>query len=164
MESKKLNIKEYFKALKIVHFALVIGLLMFGFISVLLQLKGYNSVSEEISSSLSYFVPFLLLIGIVIGNILFKRKLNISINKPSLKEKLNYYRTALLTRYMIIEMVSFIGVVAYLLTGDYSLLLMTAVVIFIFIFYRPTINSTIKDLELDKEEIQIINNPESEID
>jgi branched-subunit amino acid transport protein len=163
MESEKINTEEYFKALKIVHFALVIGLLIFGLISVLLRLKGYNSVSEEISSSLSYFVPFLLLIGIVIGNILFKKKLNISINKPSLKEKLIYYRTALLTRYMIIEMISFIAIVAYLLTGDYGLLGMIVVVIIMFIFYRPTINSTIKDLELNKDEIQILNNPESEI-
>lgn len=164
MESEKFNSQGYFKALQILHFALVIGLLMFGFISVLLQLKGYNSLSEEISSSLSYFIPFLLIIGLVTGNILFKKKLNISIGKDSLREKLIFYRTALLTRYMIIEMASFIAIVAYLLSGDYSLLAMVGVMIIIFIVYRPTISSTIKDLELNKEEIQNINNPESEID
>lgn len=153
----------YFKSLKIVHIALVMGVVFFALISVLLQIKGFGTVGQEINNGLLLVVPTFALIGIFASNFVFKKKLNGIRDKSNLKEKMEEYRSALIIKLALIEGPSFFTVVAYLLTGNYMFLGLAVVMIIVFLIYTPNQTKFINDLELTKIESDLINNPGAEI-
>jgi len=154
---------EYFKSIKIVHIALVIGVVFFILISVFLQIKGFGTVAPEIDNILLFVVPIFALGGIFASNFVFKKRLNEIRKKSNLKEKMEEYRSALIVKLALIEGPSFFAVVTYLLTGNYIYLGLAVILIIVFLIYTPNKTKFINDLELAKNESDLINNSESEI-
>lgn len=153
----------YFKSLKIVHIALVIGVVFFALISILLQIKGFGTVDQEINNGLLLIVSIFTVFGILGSNLIFKKKLSGIREKSSLKEKMEEYRSALIFKLALIEGPTFFSVIAYLLTGNYIFLGMVLILIIVFLIYTPKQSKFINDLELTKSESDLINNSEAEI-
>lgn len=158
METTQQTPKEYFKALKIVHFALIAGLIFFGLISFCLHQFGFESTSIELQNIFIYFIPMFVLVGYLVSNVLFKNRLNHCKGKSELKEKLNDYRSALIIRWAFLEGPAFLAIVAHLLTGYITYLAWAGIIIFYLIAIMPTISKTVTDLELDYEEEHSLKN------
>lgn len=163
METIKMTSGGYFKSIKIVHIALVVGIVFFTLVSILLQIKGFGTVGQEIDNVLLIVVPIFALIGIFASTLVFKNKLNGIRKKSSLKEKMEEYRSALIIKFALIEGPSFFVVVSYLLTGNYIYLGILVILIIVFLIYTPNKTKFINDLELTKNDSELINNSEAEI-
>ena len=163
MDSEKLTFRDYIKSLQIVYVALIIGPVLFALMSFLLQLKGFGTVSYETHVLMIIIIPIFLFAGVVGSYIIPKKKLKDCIDKPTLKEKLNAYRSVLIIKYAFIEGSSFLAIVAYLVSGDLIFLFLTVFLLLIFLAYMPLKMNIHMDLELNYDEIQLINNPNSEI-
>lgn len=153
----------YFKSIKIVHLALVIGVVFFALVSVFLQINGFGTLGELINNGLLLIIPLLALIGIFGSNFIFKKRLRKIVDKTNPNEKMEDYRSALILKFALIEGPSFFAIVAYLLTGNYIFLGTAVVLIIVFLIYTPSRTKFISDLELTKDESDLINNDKAEI-
>lgn len=163
MESIKMTSGEYFKSLKVVHLALVVGVVFFALTSILLQFAGFGTLGPDVDKILVLVVPIIALIGSYTSNFIFRKKLSEIKKKSSLKEKMEEYRSAFIIRLALIEAPSFLTVVAYLLTGNYLFLGIVVALLIVFFIYSPNQSKFIAELELTKSESDMINNPETVI-
>ncbi|HEY9113414.1 MAG TPA: hypothetical protein VIN10_01860 [Bacteroidales bacterium] len=161
MEPNQMTSKAYFKALTIMYFALIAGLVFFGIVALFLVQSGQISDTGDELRNIFLFVAPLFLVGGVFGStIMFKKGLVEAKNKTELLEKLNFYRSALIVRYALLEGPAFFTTVVYLITGDLLFLGMTALIIVIFLIINPSPEKAINDLELSYEEKQVLNDEE----
>lgn len=163
MEIIKITSGEYFKSIKIVHIALVIGVVFFALVSVFLQMNGFNTADQEFINIFLLVVSIFTLFGVIASNLIFKKKIRTIKEKSSLKVKMDEYRAALLIKLALIEAPAFFTVIAYLVTGDYIFLGIVLLLIIVFLIYTPNRVKFINDLGLTKAESELINNPDSEI-
>jgi len=161
MDTIKMTSKNYFKGIQIVHFALIIGIVFFGIISIFLQSQGFGTIDQESNNILMITAMVFSVIGIILSKLLFKRKLLNCSNKPTLIEKLDSYRSALTLKFASIEAPSFLVIVIYLITGNMIVIAIAGLLLIIFLTYRPTKEKLITDLELSSEEKDLINNPDT---
>lgn len=157
MDTPKLTTKDFFKTLQIIHFVLMTGLVIFAMFAfyfhyVGLELEG----GKELNFGLIYTVPIFAIAGTLASNLVFKQKLKDCINKTSLKEKLTYYRSALIIKFAIIEGCAFFAIIGYLLTGKLVYLGILGLLLIVFMVYKPTKEKSIVDLELNQAERQLI--------
>lgn len=154
--------KEYFKTLSILHLALTIGVLFFGLIVSFLILTGTMSNDRtDLDSILMYFIPILILGGLLAGNRIYKNKLVGLKESNDLKAKMTNYRSILINRYAFLEGPAFFALVAVMLTSNLFYLVFAGIMVIFMIYWRPTRNSVIADLGLNQQEISIIENPDS---
>jgi len=157
MDQQIMTSRNFFKANQIVHIAFIIGLVFFALISFFLQLQGFGSLGQEFNRASVFIVPVIAICGIIASKLTFKRKLNDCIGKTSLKDKLTEYRSALIIKFAIIEVATFITILSYLLTGDLILLAIVGFLIIVFATYRPSKEKLFLDLELSQPEKQLLN-------
>ncbi len=158
MERKQITSKEFFNGLSIVFYALIIGLVFFALVSFYLQQNNFGKTEMNI---FKYIVPIFIYGAFRGGSILFKKQVNNAIPKTDLLEKLILYRSALIVKYALLEGAAFFAIVAYLLTGEVLHLALAGISILAFLFSIPSIAKTENDLELNQDERQKINNPET---
>ncbi len=154
---------DYFKSLRIIHLALVVGIVFFTILSIFVQMNGLESLDNDSRLILLFVVPFISLAGIITSILLFKKRIANITSQLDLKAKMDLYRSALIIRLALIEMPAFLTVVAYMLTGDYIFIGVVVVLIIVFLLYTPTRTKFTKELELKISEIEAINNPQSRI-
>ncbi|MCF8297420.1 MAG: hypothetical protein K9J13_07765 [Saprospiraceae bacterium] len=143
----------YFKSLKIIHIALVIGISFFGIFAFIIHYNKLMEVdSPELSSMFGFIVPIFFVGGIAASFILFKRKINSIKFKPKFSDKMFEYRSALILRYALLEGPAFFSLVIYLLLGEWIFLVYAAIIIIIFLTIKPTFEKAVIDLELSPEE------------
>ena len=163
METQTLTVGSYFKANKIVHLAMVMGLVFFAFVSFLLQERGFGTIGGNIGKSAVYISPLIALIGLIGSSSFFKRKLNACRAKQLLNEKLTEYRSALILKFAIIDGTTLILIIFYLLTGELIILTAAGLLIIIFTTYIPMKAKLINDLALSFTDRQILDDPNNEI-
>ena len=157
-----MNINQYLKAIKILFLAMLMAQILFLVVSILVifqtSLVGTN---KELSKILLIVSTACILIGVYISNTLSRKKIAELRGSKSLLEKLQGYRTILIIKYALLEAPSFLTIVSYLLTGNTSFLLLAFLIIVVFAMNNPTKDKLIFDLELNREEQEILNNPNS---
>ena len=154
----------YFKTIKIVHLALVAGIIFFMLIALFLQFNGFGKMGKEFNTIFIYVASLFVLVGISASYLISKRKLKACLSKPTLLEKLNSYREVLVLKFALLEAPAFFVIVVYLLTGNLFYIGLAILTLIFFVIHRPTVTSTITDLALNSKEQQIINNPDSVIE
>ncbi|RKD85082.1 hypothetical protein [Mangrovibacterium diazotrophicum] len=164
METEKQTTQGYFTAIRIVHLALMGGIVFFSAISYVLQLNGFESSSdEEFNRFLAPVVGVFVIGAAFASQIVFKQRLKECVSKPSLQEKLMLYRAALILKFALIEGPSFMAVVAYLLTGNLLYLGVVGLLLILFLIYRPSKEQTILDLELNMNDRRLLDDPDTRI-
>lgn len=165
MMTQNITVKEYFKSLKIIFFALIAVQILFTLVSLyIVRSNGPLVQDDTLSRKLMPVVAVLVLVGIYIGNfIVRKRQKSPWVDQP-ISEKLAKYRALLITKFALIEGPSFISIVAFLLTGSYSFLLFTLLILVIFFTHLPTPDKLIYDLKFNREEQEKVKNPDSVIE
>jgi hypothetical protein len=165
MEPKPQTSQEYFRTLKIIFFALILGQVFFALVSYLLNKDMAMTVLEkELINVLKYLLPVFILGGYLSSKLMFSKNLKTAISRQTLSEKLTDYRTALIIRFALLEGASFITTLVYLLTGNAIFLGFAVIVIVIFLTMMPSAARAVKDLQLNVYDEQKISNPDAVIE
>lgn len=153
---------EYFRALKIVHFALTMGQVLFGIISFVVVTKNGATIADEFLNQGLFIVVPIFIIGAFIASIaLFKKRIETVKTRNNLVEKMAEYRGAIILKLAPLEGGSFLSIIAYFITGNIIFLSLSALIILMFLLNQPTKEKAIADLELNFDEEKELNNPES---
>jgi len=164
MDNIKQTSGDYFRSLIIVFYGLIIGQVFFGLISFfLVSTKNFNSDGADLRSVFIYVVSIFCLAGFILSNLIFKNRLKAIDKKSSLMIKLNAYRAALILRYALLEGPSMFAIVVYLVTGDIIFILLATLMVLYFLTIRPNREKVIKDLDLNPNDEQILNDPNIKI-
>ncbi len=165
MQIKPITSKEYFKGIRIVHFALVAGQVFFALITLfLLQVGKLDMEGQGLINVFIFILPLFVVAGIIASQVMFKIKLKEVKKKINLSEKLIDYRSALIVRYALLEGPSFFAIVVYMFTGELMFLGMAVLIILIFLFISPSVEKAGNDLELGQKEKQMLADPNSVVD
>jgi len=161
MQTKQQTSKEYFNTLAIIHAALIIGQLLFACVAFYVNSKGETADESELNDLLLLAAPILAFSGIIGSSFLTKTRLKLIKEKTSLKEKLSEYQTTLIISFALLEGPSIFSLVCYLLTANYIFLAIAGLIIVIFFVIKPTRQKTIKDLALNHQERDLIEDPKA---
>ncbi len=146
--------KKTLTSINLIYFALV--LIMTGF-AVFVYVWIYTGqkmapVDAEFESLLRILVIATVPMGMGIGYIAFKAGLKGITPDMPLLSKLQRYQNAILIRCAGFEMPGMFASVVAFITGNESFLLFTAVMVVLFLLFRPTVNSITNDLQLTATE------------
>lgn len=151
--------KKILTTLNLLYFSQVAVMVFF---SIIVFYQITSSAYEAVQNDMLFFQYVLFAItpaGLGAGYFIFKKLTGaVSVTLP-LKEKLMKYQTALLIRSACFEVPGFFAAVVAFITGNASMLLFTAVIIMLFILFRPTPSSIVSDLSLSRKEADVLNDP-----
>ena len=160
MDNSKQTSGEHLRSLIIVFYGLLIGQVFFGLISFfLVSTNHFNLEGADLRHVFIYLVPVFVLAGFSFSHLIFKNRLKAIDSKSSLLMKLTAYRAVLIIRYALLEGPTLFAIVVYLVTGDILFILLAALMVVYFITLRPTKEKVIRDLDLNPDEEQILNDP-----
>lgn len=145
-----MDIKSYFKTLKLLHLSLVAGLSIFLVLAVV-QGNGFQADLSNTSTFL-YLVPIVALLGYFGSQVLFKKMLAKIAHSDSLNQKLQRFQSALLVKYALIEAPAFFSLFAYYITGNALPLVIAACLLAYLFVQRPTKEKLETSLRLSAEE------------
>lgn len=153
--------KEYFKSLKILHIAFILGQIIFGLVIYSWISGTIAENSADIINLVIVIISSSVILGIVISNLVYRKKLESVKALNDIKEKMTKYRSILIIRYAIIEAPSYLAIAAAMFTFDPVFLIIAATTIVYMIFKRPTKEAIIEDLGLNQQETEFVGNPDS---
>jgi hypothetical protein len=90
----------------------------------------------------------------------FKQQLSGIDSESTLRQKLTRFQTAILIRSALIEVPGLLGAVFALITGDLTFLFFTGMVVALFVYWRPTVDTISADLQLSEQERMVLSDPE----
>lgn len=154
--------KEYFKSLKVVHIGIIIIklIIIISFILINIFYKSHT-IDTELSKLFIYIIPVFLGFGLFASSIDFNRKIAKIKTNQFLISKMTDYRSALFTRYAILEGTSMISIIAFSKSGNYIYIGICSILFLIIFINKPTKEKAVIDLELTSEEEKTIYNPDS---
>lgn len=162
LSSNTQTVRAYFLTQSILHFALFTGQFLFGIVAYYLATtEGFTTGNKELEDMFLVIVPLVALGGIVGGIFLSKTQIENIKQKESLREKLSAYQTLLIIKYALLEGPSFLAIIGYMFTTNTVFMGIAAIIILLFILYRPTVAKTITELELSQAERETVENPEA---
>ena len=148
--------KENFKSIQVLHLAMTGGCLMLGFIMVFLIGQEEKAVSLTM---IFLMVSAMLTLSSVGGSFfLYKNKIKDARNIDGLDKKLENFRTSSIMRWAMIEASTLIAVVFMFVENNYYYLGFFIIGIIALLLTRPSIESFIKDYQLNNEEEMAIRN------
>ncbi|MBI9066976.1 MAG: hypothetical protein JEZ09_06765 [Salinivirgaceae bacterium] len=166
MQTEKLTGKKYIINLKTIHFAMVFGLLSFFVIALFLKepISREELILSEIKPSLIN-VYFLILgifsfFGLIVGEILSRKKIEQARTKILLIEKVNEYMAAKIIKYAMLEAPTLLAIVFYLMAPLLGFVVLTIALLALLLISYPSKSRIIQELNLKKQEMQIFNSPE----
>lgn len=152
MENNPLNPKEALKTLRILHFALLAGMIFFSLVALFLFYNGLEPIDVELSRAFTYIIPIFVVSGYATSHLLFRNRMGVARAAKDLTEKLTHYRAALIVRLALLEGPAFFAIVAYMLTSELIFLGWAAIIIVYFITLWPTPAKIVADLALNYNE------------
>jgi hypothetical protein len=146
----------YLKSLRIVYFALAMGILLFFLMALFLNSSAGAFMGRELKSNEK--TPFVIVLIVLTGVIfiayrsIIPRKLTFIQSLPSLDKKLAAWRELNILQGALFEAPSFLAIVMFLLLGLYVLLIWPFVGIVIFWFTQPSRDKLISEANLTSNE------------
>jgi len=153
--------KQYFRGLKIIHFALIMGLVAFVGVGSFLVSTSSASKSSTDVELFSVIAPILAVIAFFTSFYLFKFYLKKAKELKTIKEKTTAYSTALIISLALLEAPGLFAVVITLMTSNLMFLIITAVMVAYMLTFHPSQERFIRDLELNREEQAMVMNPDA---
>ena len=153
---------QYHRTLNILHSAFIFGQLAFAGIAVLLRSTGQmNFEANELRTILPFIAVALAIAGAAGGSALFSKRRDALRGQETLAGKLGDYRGAHIIRWAMLEGPALFSIITFLLTGVYWVLGVVALLIALFISFRPSPKRTVQDLQPSFEEEVRILDPEA---
>lgn len=150
----------FLRAMKVTYWALFLGQFTFAGLTFYLNVNNPIQYGEHDPNDVfSYIVPMMVLGGLIGGHFLSKTAIQKAKEKPTFKEKLESYRSALIIRYALMEGPNLFCIVAYLLSSNIVFMYIAIAVMLVYLFSFPKTVQLISDLELNGTEIEQLNDP-----
>lgn len=151
------NLKQELRSMKIVHSALMIGVMVFLVVSVYLnQMAGslaFDMEKDKFIFNIFLFVSNLFaIVSISVGLFVFKTRLK-NIESFDLYEKLSKYREAMIVRSATIEGTAFFFIVCFLLFGANVFLIEASVGLIVLVLFYPSNYRIAQELKHDVREL-----------
>jgi len=147
----------YLKSLRIIYFALAMGIVLFMLVSLLIN--NLNGALAESDITGVQQAPFLIVLIVLTGGIfmvyrtIFPKKLETIKLLPTLDRKLAAWRELNVLKGALIEAPAFFATVLFMLLGVYTLLVWPLAGLAIFWLSQPTRDRLIIDANLSPAEI-----------
>ncbi len=147
----------YLKSLRIIYFALAMGIVLFMLVSLLIN--NLNGALAESDITGIQQAPFLIVLIVLTGGIfmvyrtIFPKKLETIKLLPTLDRKLAAWRELNVLKGALIEAPAFFATVLFMLLGVYTLLVWPLAGLAIFWLSQPTRDRLIIDANLSPAEI-----------
>lgn len=147
----------YLKSLRIIYFALAMGIVLFMLVSLLIN--NLNGALAESDISGVQKAPFLIVLVVMTGGIfmvyktIFPKKLETIKLLPTLDRKLAAWRELNVLKGALIEAPAFFATVLFMLLGVYALLVWPVAGLAVFWLSQPTRERLIIEANLSPNEI-----------
>ena len=154
------SVKEYFSFL----YKAYISILVIPCLFLLFAL-----VTTESNRFSEHDIPYLIadeivmLIGIIFVYSYSQKQIKVAKGKRGLREKLFFYRKAILISGIILANISFFSIVCYIISGEHFFVCTTVFTMVILILNKPSITNLIDKIDLEDDEQRILENPKSAI-
>lgn len=149
----------YIKAISVLHYALMAGQFLMGIIMfALVWLKKENSFPlQNISQQMLIACIVIAALAYLAGNLLFKKKLqNINEGNNPVSKKLDEYRAANITRWALMEFATLFCIIIFFITGNYSIMIVAAVMLLLFFTTKPGTEKTVAELNISLNDLDDI--------
>ena len=143
-----------FKALQILHRALLTGMLMLAVIITFLVIS--RGPFKELGSSEKILQIIVLLVsvgGTAAGFTLFNKKIQAIPPMDPVKDRISAYRSAAIVRWALIELPTLFSLISFLLTGNYAFLALGIALMLVFTVVRPAKLMIVYLLKLTEKEV-----------
>lgn len=140
--------KSFLRTTSIIHFALVAGVLIFGF--VMFSITENQKLDLSYTGDVMFFiVPIMAIAGIFVGNYLYENTIKELVSKNTLREKLGGFQTASVIKYALLEGPALLGLVAFMNEENQYFLIISILLVGWLIMQRPTRDKIERDLMLE---------------
>lgn len=147
----------YLKGLRIVYFALAMGVVLFMLVAIFLNNVNGPFTKTDLSSTER--APFLIVLVVLTGatfmayKVIFPKKLEVIKTLPTLERKLTAWRELCVLQGALIEAPAFFAIVLFLLLGVTVLLIWPLTGLALFWLSKPTRDKLISETNLSSSEI-----------
>ncbi len=153
MKHQKITSKQYFKTAKMIHGALISGVIIFLFVASFIMWGQELEVDYNTESNVFYIIVGVLgLWALFGGDFIFKTQLKKAKIHPALSQKMMQYQKANIVKYALIEGVALFSIVAALLTLSVWFLIIAGILVLVLASYYPSADKAIKELDLNIDE------------
>jgi hypothetical protein len=149
--------KENLRAARIVFWAIIAGAVIFSIIVFIInKIQGHlMPEAEQYATLFLYIVSIVAAVCLIIAMRTYKK--GVAVAKESLiplQDKLNLYRTTLVRYIALCEGPAIFSIVAFFVTGNYYLFVITAIMIAAMLAKAPTRQRVTNELALDWQQQQ----------
>jgi hypothetical protein len=144
-----------FSTLKIIHIALLSGMIAFAIVSLILMNTGYAAVADE-SMQRNFQVVCILLsaLSLFAGFKIFKKKIFAARNSMEAGEKrMELYRTACIVWWAMIEGPGLVAGIAFILAGNYAFFALAVFHVLTLLIFAPRKANIVLFLNLNSNEV-----------
>lgn len=144
-----------FLKLKIIHLALLVGLLMMTVTGVIVHQIGLLPASNDELDRIFQIICVMASVGfLVIGFNLFKKKIMAARNSSEPAEgRLRQYLMASLIWWAMIELPGFIAAIGFIMTGNYAFLALAGFHILVLFLFMPRTANIIVLLQFNENDV-----------
>lgn len=144
-------LKEELKSLKVLHLALVVGLLIVTALIYYMSDRGMNAIrfNLEVDESLSLLIAIANLIAV---KYFHNKRLPIIQTLSPIQDKWNHYRALQIMKYALVEGAGLIAVVIFFGKGNLLMLIIALILAMALYQMKPGRNRVVRDLKLSAEE------------
>ena len=142
-----------FKALEILHMAMLVGMAMLAVVGVVLVNRGMLHANASLEKPLQV-VALLLSVGApAAGFRQFNKKIKSIPVTDAAPQRLGAYRAVAITRWATIEVPALFSLVSFLITGNYAFFALGIALMLVFLVTRPAKQIIIYLLQLNEKEV-----------
>jgi hypothetical protein len=145
-----------FKAFRLIHLALVGGLVLFGIIAIIIvRDQPADRISEDVNRALQLATVLISLITLFVGFRMFKSKLlNLHMDKGNPRQRVANYRGASIAWWAMIEAPGLLALGSFVITGNYAFFALGVFHLMLLLMFTPRWDNIVLLLSLTPEDIQ----------
>lgn len=156
------NFADYFRALRILFFALLAGQILVAIVVYFTQETPPENSSFAQESWLQGAAGFaILMMGL--SMFLRKKKVESARNQATIKQKLAEYRLANVQGWALVEGPSLVCTILFMLSGNPEFLYLTAALVCFFATQGPSRDKLVRELDLNGAEQAMLDDPNAEV-
>ncbi|MEY5048832.1 MAG: hypothetical protein RLZZ175_2191, partial [Bacteroidota bacterium] len=148
--------ESYFKSLKTLAFALIIGQSIFLFTSMYINFSKNKQGLDFDKIIFSILIISLITVSYVLGRFLFDNQIKQVYENDKLYEKLQKYQTAIILQFALIEFGGLFSTVCYFLSNEMIFAFLSLVPILLSVVHFPSKSKLINVLNLSSKEVDIL--------
>ncbi|MDX1937339.1 MAG: hypothetical protein SFU21_09475 [Flavihumibacter sp.] len=148
-----------FKKIQLIHKAIMLGIMLFMVVAVVVVGTGIiNKPAAQLDRILQVVVLVLAAIAYFAGRAASNKKLLAAKEQNGALQKFALYKMGMLIFWIALEMPALLGIIGFILTGNYAFIVMSFVLLLLIAAASPAKKTICYLLELTEQEILVLEN------